>query len=50
MSDEVSTFSPKSGKKQSRKKQTVPQGFLVLSVKQGGRMLPSFESAKGSQT
>ena len=35
MNDNIISFPAKSGKKQARKKQTVPQGFLVLSVKQG---------------
>ena len=35
MNDIIISFPAKLGKKQTRKKQTVPQGFFVLSVKQG---------------
>ena len=35
MNDHIIPFPAKSSKKQTKKKKTAPQGFLVLSVKQG---------------
>ena len=35
MNDHIIPFPAKSGKKPTRKKKTVPQGFLVISTKQG---------------